>query len=154
MRGQALIRPYPGRFFGVRLPYLGGTAHDDFYAAWKEEVPIKMWDPLSKTWWVPEDMLAVVMAFLVGKGVAKQSDFARVGAEVNGREDRNETKYLKQTLGLQPDAPPGLVDAAYFYWKAQCSQAIGAGAQLQRIEEAYALLKSGNLTKSPDPEVT
>lgn len=141
MRGQSLIRPYPGRFFGVRLPFVD----DAFYQAWKAEVAVKLWDPLSKTWWVPEDMLGAVMTFLTERGVAKLTDFARIEPTEPSPATPNSWRRedAKKTLGLQPDAPPGLVDAAYFYWKAQCSQAIGAGAQLARIEEAYAFLKKG-----------
>lgn len=143
MRGQSLIRPYPGRFFGVRLPYLGAD-HDAFFRAWKVEVPVKLWDPLSKTWWVPEDMLGAVMSFLTERGVAKLTDFSHIEPPMMSVSDRDTLIDAKAALGLRPEAPPGLVDAAYFYWKAQCSQAIGTGAQLARIEEAYALLKKGH----------
>lgn len=129
MRSSATLRRYPGQLIGIRVGY-----NEAFLAAFKTAVPMRMWDPLSKTWWFPEDYLLLVEQLGLQHGVVRPSDLEKFKQTVpTSRSFSN----AYEVLALQPNAPRSLVDQAYRYWKSQFSDAMGAGGKLAEIEEAY-----------------
>jgi hypothetical protein len=131
MKNQSSLRVYPGRFIGIRFSYNARMVE-----LLKEAVPLKMWDPLSKTWWFPEDYLDQVEAVAAESQAVSRETFTEFLRMLKPRENRN----AYSVLGLLPGTPRGLVDFAYAYWKTQFQQAIGTGSRLAEVEEAYAAL--------------
>lgn len=131
MRASAFLRYYPGKLIGIRLPY-----DEAFLVAFKAAVPMKMWDPLSKTWWFPEDYLTIVEQLSVQHQVALPRDFT----DFKQLALRDAPKDAFSALGLAPGAPPALVDHAYRFWREQFSS-LGTGGKLYELEEAYRAIK-------------
>lgn len=153
----AQFRVAPGKWIGLSPPY-----NPEFIDWLKSALPVKAWDPQTKTWWTPEGYWPLIKvkilelnqkgpfvnqraldAFdraLYGVGVRVVSSEG-TQSEVAGRA----AAFAK--LGLTPDAPPPVVDMVYGWMKRQYANAAGHGVAEIDLDEAYQTI----LSLGPNP---
>lgn len=175
-KGKVTLGVSPLRWCSLR-----GWLGEEMMLAFKGAAIIRAWDPDSKTWFYPENFDVLVRSVLgLPVGLApeiKLEPRPRQGeikhriawAKAKGvspldpafRDSEMEPHWLDSdpyaVLMIDEDAPWGLVESAYNYWKYTLSpKNMGVGGidePLQRIEEAYAAIKEERTAPSFDEEV-
>jgi hypothetical protein len=130
------IRIYPGKLIGFQTPY-----NAEFVNVIKA-LPLKMWDSAGKVWWVPDSYWTVVRNAGLQFNVLLESEVKRFEKPFPTSAGPRDPYAV---LSLQPNAPMGLVVAAYRFWQREYESAGGLGTQLAEVEEAYATITRGGV---------
>lgn len=151
MRFSSSVQLASFRLFGFSFNYLGGSEGARFLMAFREAVPMRMWDSYSRRWWVPELYTPIVQTVAGDFGALDQrglDDLQRLRnmSPTGARAASIDAAYT--TLGLHPDAPPRLVDMALAYWRSQFQQIPTAQLEADACEAAYAQIQE-YLNRSP-----
>ncbi len=142
MRSQGMSNAFrfsTVRWIGVRFPF-----NQQLLEEFKYTVDFRCWDKASKTWWFPETYLPHVEAIL-RKYMPNFTPYGRGGdqapmsqAEAPWRSNDNYT-----VLGLRDNAPDGLVEVAYRFWRREFDlerSGTGTAEPLMQVERAYTEL--------------
>lgn len=156
MRGfkyRPVLRWSPARWFGVTVDF--GFAGAANIVTEIKTFPCRTWDPQAKTWWLPETFLPHVESALISGGYNPEAipklraiDAFRIRRGEAG--DRalyppawlNENPYY--VLGILPQVPDFLVDAAYEALKRALDPDRGLGGSSEpydRVVAAYNAIK-------------
>ena len=144
-----------GRLYGYNFRFIPHPGERErFMTALKSSVPLKMWDPTSKRWWVPE------LYAHIAESVAQEAGALLVGDLRNVRAYRSLPAHFESdmaNLGLLPSAPLRLAEMAWMYWQAALNTNSLASADLEskrdawaRIQAHFADVDAGKLTE-PQP---
>lgn len=156
-KGKVQLLVSPLRWLGIR-GWMGQQALDQFKGA----CFVRAWDPDSKVWWFPESFEPLARAAMgLPQNMPPDVRFepkARAERQVAGppgaqlvllgyREPHWLDSDPYKVLMIEPDAPQGLVDTAYAYWRwsftARPSEGGigGVNEPLERVEAAYAEIR-------------
>lgn len=140
------LRLSPFRWVGTAPGF--SEAFNEFIKS--ENVPIRSWDRITKTWWFPEHYEGVVRDKLQSLNLIHPDaaaewvrQFYFRGAKNLNQTEKQQRRAALLELGLDPDSTPprDFVRQVYGYWKQRWMQE-GVFTRLKELEDAYAYLEA------------
>lgn len=143
------VKLWPGSLLGYRFAWIQEAGRrEQFMALFKASIPMKMWDPEAKCWWVPDLYAHIVEAIALEHGALTRTQVERgkqlTNAVLHNAQDAHGTlqhEYARQLgLTLGRNFRPGLLEAAWAFWQRELADSSSALA-LEEKHKAYLALR-------------
>lgn len=124
------IQVFQGRFIGL------STDYNAEYVAFIKTLPMRVWDPVARMWWISESTIGLALAKARDLGLLQDDEVAAFYKSTEPTEAKGDVGAYAP-LALTPDAPEDLVEIVHKYWVRKLSISGGVGNRQIAVDEAY-----------------
>lgn len=141
-KGYPVLRLSPEPFVGVVTDY-----SKEFVEKLKAVCSVRAWDGVTSTWWFPVSYEPFVVELLRELKLTNESELNRTRALIATSTKRGpvteDIAAQYRVLGLDPSAPPVLVEWALYFWRKELGGIGAPTTKLLQVEEAHRLISGG-----------
>ncbi len=140
MRPNIPVVLMENKILGYNFRYAGSDEkQSSFMAALKSSVPLKMWDPGSLRWWVPDIYSVIVESIAIEHGTLSQADLEKIrgyrAKYIDVAGNTLDSDFI--LLGVVPGSPLRIAEMAAAYWKTNLNSIPCAVLEVQAKCEAW-----------------